>query len=104
MLGLLPLHGGQIVNKSKNREVQDRRKRVVCGETSGVHQALTLGAEVSTRHVNPCLGTGTDPYALSPLRVSDFKEAVSLSSNVAPFFCAKRKGWKITESFELPRC
>ena len=32
------------------------------------------------------------PYALSPLRVSVFKEAFSLSSNVAPFFCANIKG------------
>ena len=37
--------------------------------------------------VNPSPETKTGPYALSPLRVSAFKEAVSLSSSVAPFFC-----------------
>ena len=77
--------------------MQDRWKRVVCGETSGIHQALTCGAEVPMPHVNLCSGTGIDPYALSPLRVSGFREAVNLSSNAAPFFCAKgSKGWKIT--------
>ena len=77
--------------------MQDRRKRVVCGETIGIHQALTLGAEVSMCHVNQCSGTEIGPYALSPLRVSVFKEAVSLSSRVAPFFCPKRKGWVTTD-------
>jgi len=37
--------------------------------------------------VNPGPGTNFGPYALSPLRISAFKETVNLSSSVAPFFC-----------------
>lgn len=90
MLGLLPLHRRQIINESKNREVQDGWECVVCGVTSGIHQALALGAEVPIRQVN--LGTEWEvgSYALSPLSVSDLKEAVNLSSNVAPFFYARK--------------
>ena len=72
--------------------MQDRWECVVRGVTGGVHQAFALGAEVAIGHVNQGLESKIFPYALSPLRVSVFREAFNLSSNVAPFFCARCKG------------
>ena len=72
--------------------MQDRWECVVCGVTGGVHQAFAFGAEVSVWHVKQGLERETVPYALSPLRVSVFREAFNLSSNVAPFFCVQCKG------------
>lgn len=60
-------------------------QRVASTKLSHLEQKYLYGT------VNPGPETKVGPYALSPLRVSAFKETANLSSSVAPFFCIWHK-------------
>lgn len=60
-------------------------QRVACTKLSHLEQKYLYGT------VNLGSEMKIGPHALSPLRVSAFKETVNLSSSVAPFFCMWRK-------------